>query len=78
MLCGRTPYQSPTVETILGTTFVLQREPEPLDIGALPADLARIVSKMLAKNLEARYSTITEVAGDLKSLQKRIDFEAEL
>ena len=76
MLSGRQPFRGETPTDTLAN--ILQREPEPLDIGALPADLARIVSKMLAKNLEARYSTITEVAGDLKSLQKRIDFEAEL
>ncbi|MCA1850381.1 MAG: serine/threonine-protein kinase, partial [Acidobacteria bacterium] len=76
MLSGRQPFHGETPTDTLAN--ILQREPEPLDIGALPADIARIVGKMLAKDLEARYSTITEVVADLRSLQKRTEFEAEL
>jgi TolB-like protein len=76
MLSGRQPFRGETTTDTLAN--ILQREPEPLNVGALPADLAGIVGKMLAKNLEARYSTIKDVAVDLKGLQKRIELEAEL
>jgi TolB-like protein/Tfp pilus assembly protein PilF len=75
MLSGRQPFRGETPTDTLAN--ILRREPEPLDIGALPADLAQIVGKMLAKDLDTRYSTITDVIVDLKSLQKRIEFEAE-
>jgi TolB-like protein/Tfp pilus assembly protein PilF len=76
MLGGRQPFRGETAPDTLAN--ILQREPEPLNVAALPADIARIVGKMLAKDLEARYSTIAEVVADLKGMQKRIEFEAEL
>jgi TolB-like protein/Flp pilus assembly protein TadD len=75
-LSGRQPFRGDTPTDTLAN--ILQREPEPLNFAALPPDLDQIVGKMLAKDLEARYSTVADVVADLKALQKRIEFEAEL
>ena len=76
MLSGRPPFRGETTSDTLAN--ILHREPDTLNIGGLPADLATIVQKMLAKKLEARYPTIANVVSDLKSLQRRIDFDSEL
>jgi serine/threonine protein kinase/tetratricopeptide (TPR) repeat protein len=76
LLSGRQPFRGDTPTDTLAN--ILQREPEPLNFAALPPDLDQIVGKMLAKDLEARYSTVADVVADLKALQKRIEFEAEL
>ncbi|MEJ7700243.1 MAG: hypothetical protein WKF71_11435 [Pyrinomonadaceae bacterium] len=44
----------------------------------VPDELQRIVSKMLRKNKDERYQTAKDLLIDLKSLKKRLDFEAEL
>ena len=76
MLSRRPPFRGETASDTLAN--ILHREPDALNIGALPDDLARIIDKMLAKNLEARYATVADVVSDLKKLQRRIEFDSEL
>ena len=76
LLNGRQPFRGETPTDTLAN--ILKREPESLNIVGLPSDLSQIVKKMLAKDLEARYATTTDVLSDLKHLQKRIEFEAHL
>ena len=76
MLSGRTPFRGETTSDTLAN--ILHREPESLKVGALPGDLATILYRMLAKKLEARYQTIADVVSELKSLQRRIEFDSEL
>ncbi|HSS21266.1 MAG TPA: protein kinase [Pyrinomonadaceae bacterium] len=76
LLSGRQPFRGETPTDTLAN--ILQREPEPLNIAAFPADLGEIIDKMLAKDIDARYATIAGVVSDLKKLQKRIEFEAQL
>jgi eukaryotic-like serine/threonine-protein kinase len=76
LLSGRQPFQGETPTDTLAN--ILQREPELLQLTALPSDLIQIIRKMLAKDLDSRYSTINEVVRDLKALQKRIELQAEL
>ena len=75
MLTRRAPFRGETASDTLAN--ILHREPEPLNIGALPGDLVRIVETMLTKKLEARYSTMVDAVSDLKSLQRRMEFESE-
>ena len=74
MLSGRQPFRGETMTDTLAN--ILHQDPEPLNIE--PPDLAQIVRKMLGKKLEARYATINDVVGELKYLQRRIEFEREL
>src|SRR5262249_8382565 len=76
MLTRRQPFRGETTADTLAN--ILHREPEPLTVDISPDGLSQILSRMLAKSLEVRYATIAEVAGDLKNLQRRIDFEAQL
>ena len=76
MISGRQPFSGETTSDTVAN--ILRNEPEPLHMSELPTDVARIVGKMLDKNPETRYATITDVVVDLKGLQKRIEFEAEL
>src|SRR5687768_6722677 len=76
MLTRRTPFVGETVSDTLAN--ILHREPDQLNIGTLTNDLTRIVGSMLAKKLEARYSTMADALSDLKKLQRRIEFDSEL
>ena len=76
MLSRRPPFRGETASDTMAN--ILHREPDALNIGALPDDLARIIERMLAKNLEARYATVADAVSDLKSLQKRIEYDSEL
>jgi TolB-like protein len=76
MLSRRPPFRGETASDTLAN--ILHREPDTLNIGALPTDLAKIIDRMLAKELEARYATVADAISDLKSLQKRIEYDSEL
>jgi TolB-like protein/pimeloyl-ACP methyl ester carboxylesterase/Tfp pilus assembly protein PilF len=76
MLSRRPPFSGETASDTLAN--ILHREPDALNIGALPADLVTIVERMLTKKLEARYQTVANVLSDLKSLQRRLEFDSEL
>ncbi len=76
MLSRRPPFRGETASDTLAN--ILHREPDALNIGALPDDLAKIIDRMLAKKLEARYPAITDAASDLKRLQRRIEFDSEM
>ena len=76
MLSGRTPFRGETASDTLAN--ILHREPDKLNIGALPDDLVKILDRMLAKNLDSRYPSIADAASDLKSLQRRIEFDREM
>ena len=74
MLSGRQPFRGETMTDTLAN--ILHKDPDPLNVE--PPDLVRIVGRMLGKMLEARYESINEVVVELKYLQRRIEFEAEL
>jgi serine/threonine protein kinase len=76
MLTGAQPFRGETPSDTLAN--ILHREPETLPIHILPAELAEVLGRMLAKNLDARYQTISEAATDLKRLQRRLELQAEL
>jgi serine/threonine-protein kinase len=76
MLSGRTPFGGETTSDTL--VNILQREPDALNVRAVPDELARIIERMLAKKLEQRYPTMADAAGALKTLQRRIDFDSQM
>ena len=59
---------------------ILEKEPAPLStFGILvPNGLEDIMLRTLAKDPENRYQSAANLIGDLKALQRRIQFEAEL
>ena len=78
MVTGHQPFAGATVADVMAA--VLQSEPQPLAelVKNAPTELEWIIVKALRKNREERYQTIKELAGDLKRLRQRLDFEIEL
>ncbi len=78
MLTLQQPFTGETVNHIV--VAILEKEPPPVSqfIQNAPAELERIIQKALAKNADARYTSAKDLLADLKTLQKRQEFEAEL
>src|SRR5258708_2615820 len=78
MLTRQQPFRGETIADALAN--IIHREPTPLltlrqDANA---ELERIINLTLAKDVDERYQTAKDLLGDLKQLQKRLEFEAEL
>src|SRR5215212_4388320 len=78
MVAGRLPFEGETPGDVIAA--ILKTEPPALTRYApdVPAELERIVTKALSKDKNARYHLARDVGLDLKSLKKRLEFEAEL
>jgi len=77
MITGKIPFSgSTTSHTIVQ---ILEKYPVPLTkLVEAPAELERIVMKALAKKPNDRFQTAKDMLGDLRSLQKRVELDAEL
>ncbi len=78
MIAHRQLFTGETVNHII--VGVLEKDPPPLSnfINDYPIEIEQIIKKCLAKNAKARYQNTKNLLADLKILQKRLDFEAEL
>jgi len=78
MLTRQQPFRGETITDILAN--LIHRE--PISVLTLRkdanAELERIVTRTLSKNKNERYQTASDLQVDLKQLQKRLEFEAEL
>jgi len=78
MLTGQLPFRGETLShTIIA---ILEKEPPPISLFLkdYPAEIERIVKKCLEKNLSERYGSAKDLLADLKTLEKRLDFETDL
>jgi serine/threonine-protein kinase len=73
MLSGRKPFVAPDLPAVLHK--VVSEEPPPLDEGAAPLVLSRIVFKALAKAPEERFQKFSEFSAELARWRRR--YEAE-
>jgi serine/threonine protein kinase/Tfp pilus assembly protein PilF len=78
MIAGRTPFAGVSMSETLANLMTTEPLPLARYTSKVPDELQRIVSKMLRKHSDERYQTMKGLLADLKSLQKRLDFEAEL
>ncbi len=78
MLAHRQLFTGETINHII--VAVLEKEVPPLAgfVNDYPIELEQIIKKCLAKNANARYQNTKNLLADLKTLQKRLEFEAEL
>lgn len=78
MISGRQPFSEPSGPDVLAA--ILHKDPTPLPqlVPDLPAEANWIITKALTKDREERYQTVKGLAGDLKRLRQRLEFEAEL
>lgn len=68
-------------ESPAGTiSAILSKEPPPLTnyMPEVPAELERIVSKALIKELDERYQTAKDLLIDLRNLKRRLEINAEI
>ena len=75
MLSGKKPFAGETAMDTIGA--ILHKEPAPLREEKTPKELQRITEKCLRKDRDLRYQTAKVLLTDLKSLQRRLEFEAE-
>ena len=77
MVAGRPPFEAETTSDVIAA--ILKHEPAPLArySRGVPEGLEWIIAKMLAKDREERYQTVTEMLFDLKRLKQRLDYEAQ-
>lgn len=73
MITGRTPFVGETKSDVMAA--ILKSEPETLAPYApeIPVELEFIIKKTLAKELEERYQTATELLHDLKIMQSALN-----
>ena len=78
MLTGKQPFGGGTMTDILAS--ILRSEPAPPSAltAGLPPELDRIILKTLSKQREGRYRSAQDLLVELRQLQKRLEFEAEL
>ncbi|HVG34444.1 MAG TPA: protein kinase [Pyrinomonadaceae bacterium] len=78
LLTARQPFTGDTMTDTVAS--VLRSEPEPPTrwVTELPAELDRIILKTLSKDREVRYRSAQDLLVELRQLQKRLEFEAEL
>jgi eukaryotic-like serine/threonine-protein kinase len=78
MTAGRPPFQAKTTGDMI--VEILDRQPPSLQrlVKQIPDELEWIVSKALAKDREERYQTVKSLLNDLKRLQRRLQYEANL
>lgn len=75
LLTGVRPFRGDTQSDILAA--LLEKTPPPLSdfTPGVPAELERIVSKLLTKNPEGRYQTASELRSALVSIARRLEME---
>jgi eukaryotic-like serine/threonine-protein kinase len=77
MVAGQLPFTGATLSDVIAA--VLTKEPLPLSnyMPEVPGELERIITKALRKEQEERYQSVKELGLDLKTLKRRLEFEAE-
>jgi len=78
MLAGRQPFEGDSSVDVLAN--ILHREPPPLALARddLPAEIAAIVGRALAKRPERRYRSARELRDDLLEVAARLDAASDL
>lgn len=78
MITGNKPFIGETTSDII--VSVLNNDPPPMNLERqeLPTELEWIVSKTLAKEVDARYQTAKELKADLEKIKRRIEFDEAL
>jgi serine/threonine protein kinase/Flp pilus assembly protein TadD len=75
LVAGLQPFAADTAADVLAS--ILTRELPPLSHQReVPEDLDQIVAKSLAKEREKRYQKVEDFLADLKSLKRRMEYEA--
>lgn len=78
MVAGRRPFEGATISDLI--VSILERKPAALATyrREIPETLEWIVSKAMRKDREERYQTAKDMAIDLRSLEQRLEIDAEV
>ena len=78
MLTGRKAFDGETPMDVIGA--ILYKEPSPIRqlTPQVPAEVERIVNKLLRKDPNERYQTVKDVLIDLKDVRKDLEFQDKL
>ena len=78
MIARRKPFEGDTPSDTLAS--ILKTEPPPLArvVPGVPAELVRIVNKLLRKDREERYQVVKDLWLDLKALKQELEFQDKL
>ncbi len=78
MLSGQRPFADKSSAAI--ASAILTREPAPIArfLPDVPAELERILAKMLRKDLNERYQTAKDLLIDLRTLRDELEFQKRL
>jgi serine/threonine protein kinase/formylglycine-generating enzyme required for sulfatase activity/predicted esterase len=78
MLSGQRPFADKSSAAI--ASAILTRDPAPIArlVPDVPAELERIVTKMLRKDADERYQTAKDLLIDLRALRDELDFQKRL
>jgi len=78
MITGERPFEGATPTDVI--VSILTKEPPPVSRYSpeVPAELERIITKALEKDREERYQVVKDLLLDVKRLNQRLEFEAEL
>jgi serine/threonine protein kinase/tetratricopeptide (TPR) repeat protein len=73
MVCGKRPFSGATHSDVIAA--LLREEPRRLSqhLPNAPIELEQVVTKLLAKDREARYATAQELIADLKRIKARLE-----
>ncbi|MEP7343122.1 MAG: protein kinase [Acidobacteriota bacterium] len=77
MASGRRPFNGATASDMIAALLVSEPASLSQQMPNIPADLERIVSRMLAKDRDERYQTAREVVNDLNRVKARLSLEEE-
>jgi serine/threonine protein kinase/TolB-like protein/Flp pilus assembly protein TadD len=77
MVSGRRPFTGATISDIIAALLVSEPKRLSQHLPNAPVELERIVTRMLAKDREARYQSAQEVLNDLKRFKSRVELVSE-
>ncbi|HEX6126606.1 MAG TPA: protein kinase [Pyrinomonadaceae bacterium] len=78
MITGIAPFKADTSADTIAAIIQCKPLPPGRTRNDVPEELDNIVAKMIEKDRDARYQSAEVLSTDLKQLQRRLEFEAEL
>jgi eukaryotic-like serine/threonine-protein kinase len=78
MIAGRLPFEGDNTGDVIAAILDKQAPPLARYAPNTPAELQRIVSKALRKNVDQRYQVIKEMLNDLRELKQELEVQARL
>jgi len=77
MVCGRRPFTGETTSDMIAALLVSEPARLSQQLPTIPAELERIVARMLVKDRDQRYQTAREVVTDLNRVKARLSLAEE-